>query len=346
MNCKCPKCGGDARRDPDTMDTFVDSSWYQFRYPDNKNDKEMFSKDKINKFCPVDKYVGGAEHACMHLLYARFFTKAMRDMGMLDFDEPFTSLVHQGTILGPDGQKMSKSRGNTVAPDDYISKYGSDVFRTYLGFGFAYIEGGPWADSGLQAIVKFFRRIETCVADCAGATSSSVPAKADMTASDKELNYAINYAIKSSTADIEKFQFNTPIARMMELLNAITKYSQDVTAKPEFKRYATEKLVLMLAPFAPHFTEELWCEVLGNGYSVYNQKWPECDESALVKDEIEIAVQINGKVQFKVNIPAEADQDAVEAIVNADDRLAGALNGRSIVKFIYVKGRIANIVAK
>ena len=346
MNCKCPKCGGDARRDPDTMDTFVDSSWYQFRYPDNKNDKEMFSKDKINKFCPVDKYVGGAEHACMHLLYARFFTKAMRDMGMLDFDEPFTSLVHQGTILGPDGQKMSKSRGNTVAPDDYISKYGSDVFRTYLGFGFAYIEGGPWSDSGLQAIVKFFRRIETCVADCAGADSSAVPAKADMTSADKELNYAINYAIKSSTADIEKFQFNTPIARMMELLNAITKYSQDASAKPEFKRYATEKLVLLLAPFAPHFTEELWCEALGNSYSIYNQKWPEVDESALVKDEIEIAVQINGKVQFKVNIPAEADQAAVEAIVNADDRLAGALNGRSIVKFIYVKGRIANIVAK
>ncbi len=346
MNCKCPKCGGDARRDPDTMDTFVDSSWYQFRYPDNKNDKEMFSRDKINKFCPVDKYVGGAEHACMHLLYARFFTKAMRDMGMLDFDEPFTSLVHQGTILGPDGQKMSKSRGNTVAPDDYISKYGSDVFRTYLGFGFAYIEGGPWSDSGLQAIVKFFRRIETCVADCAGTASSSVPAKAEMTSADKELNYAVNYAVKSSTADIEKFQFNTPIARMMELLNAITKYSQDASAKDEFKRYATEKLVLLLAPFAPHFTEELWCEALGNSYSIYNQKWPEVDESALVKDEIEIAVQINGKVQFKVNIPAEADQAAVEAIVNADDRLAGALNGRSVVKFIYVKGRIANIVAK
>ena len=215
-----------------------------------------------------------------------------------------------------------------------------------MGFGFAYVEGGPWADSGLQAIVKFFRRIETCVAESAECKTSSVPSKADMTSADKELNFAVNYAIKSSTADIEKFQFNTPIARMMELLNAITKYSLDASAKAEFKRYATEKLVLLLAPFAPHFTEELWCEVLGNGYSVYNQKWPEVDESALVKDEIEIAVQINGKVQFKVNIPAEADQAAVEAIVNADERLAGALAGRSIVKFIYVKGRIANIVAK
>ena len=343
MNCKCPECGGDARRDPDTMDTFVDSSWYQFRYCDNKNDGEMFSRDIINKLCPVDKYVGGAEHACMHLLYARFFTKAMRDMGMLDFDEPFTSLVHQGVILGSDGQKMSKSKGNTVAPDEYIDKYGSDVFRTYLAFGFAYTEGGPWSDSGLQAIVKFFRRIEAMIPDAAKA-ASGIPS--DLSKEDKELNYAINYTIKSATNDIERFQFNTPVARLMELLNAISKYAQSEGCKPELYRKAVETLLLVLAPFAPHFTEELWCDALGNEYSIFNQKWPECDESALVKDEIEIAVQINGKVQFKVNIPSEADQDAVEAIVKADSRLDGALAGRNIVKFIYVKGRLANIVAK
>ena len=343
MNCKCPECGGDARRDPDTMDTFVDSSWYQFRYCDNKNDGEMFSRDIINKLCPVDKYVGGAEHACMHLLYARFFTKAMRDMGMLDFDEPFTSLVHQGVILGSDGQKMSKSKGNTVAPDEYIDKYGSDVFRTYLAFGFAYTEGGPWSDSGLQAIVKFFRRIEAMIPDAAKA-AAGVPS--DLNKDDKELNYAINYTIKSATNDIERFQFNTPVARLMELLNAISKYAQSEGCKPELYRKAVETLLLVLAPFAPHFTEELWCDALGNEYSIFNQKWPECDESALVKDEIEIAVQINGKVQFKVNIPSEADQEAVEAIVKADPKLEGALAGRSIVKFIYVKGRLANIVAK
>ena len=343
MNCKCPECGGDARRDPDTMDTFVDSSWYQFRYCDNKNDGEMFNRDIINKLCPVDKYVGGAEHACMHLLYARFFTKAMRDMGMLDFDEPFTSLVHQGVILGSDGQKMSKSKGNTVAPDEYIDKYGSDVFRTYLAFGFAYTEGGPWSDSGLQAIVKFFRRIEAMIPDAAKA-AAGVPS--DLTKDDKELNYAINYTIKSATNDIERFQFNTPVARLMELLNAISKYAQSEGCKPELYRKAVETLLLVLAPFAPHFTEELWCDALGNEYSIFNQKWPECDESALVKDEIEIAVQINGKVQFKVNIPSEADQNAVEAIVKADPKLEGALAGRNIVKFIYVKGRLANIVAK
>jgi len=343
MNCKCPVCGADARRDPDTMDTFVDSSWYQFRYCDNKNDKEIFSRELIDKLCPVDKYVGGAEHACMHLLYARFFTKAMRDMGLLDFDEPFTSLVHQGVILGSDGQKMSKSKGNTVAPDEYIDKYGSDVFRTYLAFGFAYTEGGPWSDSGLQAIVKFFRRIEAMIPDAANA-ASGIPA--DLTKDDKELNYAINYTIKSATNDIERFQFNTPVARLMELLNAISKYQQTESAKPGLYRKAVETLLLVLSPFAPHFTEELWCDALGNEYSIFNQKWPECDEAALVKDEIEIAVQINGKVQFKVNIPATADQDAVEAIVKADSRLEGALAGRNIVKFIYVKGRLANIVAK
>ncbi|SCW43709.1 leucyl-tRNA synthetase [Ruminococcaceae bacterium YRB3002] len=344
INCKCPKCGGDAKRDPDTMDTFVDSSWYQFRYADPKNSDAIFDSSVVNRMCPVDKYVGGAEHAAMHLLYARFFTKAMRDMGLVDFDEPFQSLVHQGVILGPDGQKMSKSRGNTVAPDDYISKYGSDVFRTYLAFGFAYIDGGPWSDGGLQSIVKFIGRVEKTVADVKDIASSSYDASS-LTSDDKDLLYALNYAIKSATADIDRFQFNTSVARMMELLNAIGKYQQLPAAKPELLRYTVEKLVLLLSPFAPHFTEEQW-EILGNEYSIFNQKWPEYDESALVKDTIEIAVQINGKVQFKVDIPTEADQAAVEEIVKADSRLDGALAGRNIVKFIYVKGRLANIVAK
>ena len=163
MNCKCPKCGGDAKRDPDTMDTFVCSSWYFLRYPDNKDSEKAWDPEIINRMLPVDKYVGGAEHACMHLLYARFFTKAFRDMGYLNFDEPFTSLVHQGTILGPDGEKMSKSRGNVVSPDEYISKYGSDAFRMYLGFGFAYIEGGPWNDGGIRSVSKYLDRVERLV---------------------------------------------------------------------------------------------------------------------------------------------------------------------------------------
>lgn len=341
MNCKCPKCGGDARRDPDTMDTFVDSSWYQLRYPDNKNDKEIFNKDLINKMCPVDKYVGGPEHAAMHLLYTRFFCKAMRDMGLLDFDEPFTSLVHQGIILGPDGNRMSKSRGNTVAPDEYVSKYGSDVFRTYLAFGFAYTEGGPWNDAGLQAIVKFISRIERLVEEISKATIVDV----EMGKNEKDLNYVLNNTIKSATFDVDRFQFNTAIARMMELINAISKYQQATNATTSFLKDTVLTLLKLVSPFAPHFAEECW-EKLGQGYSIFNQKWPEFDESALVLDTIEIAVQINGKVSFKLDIPTDATSEFVENEVRSDSRLEEALAGRSIVKFIYVKGRLANIVAK
>lgn len=344
MNCKCPSCGADAKRDPDTMDTFVDSSWYELRYPDNKNSDKIFDKEWINKMCPVDKYVGGPEHAAMHLLYSRFICKAMRDMGLLDFDEPFTSLVHQGIILGPDGNRMSKSRGNTVAPDEYVNKYGSDVFRTYLAFGFAYTEGGPWSDSGLQAIVKFTNRIERLVEDVKNIPSSDISG-ITLSKEDKELNYVLNYTIKSATADTDRFQFNTAIARMMELINAIGKYQQAGNVNDAFLRHTVETLLLLYAPFAPHMTEEYW-EVLGNSYSIFNQAWPKFDESALVKDEIEIAVQINGRVSFKVDIPTNADQAYVENLVKNDPRFDEALAGRSVVKFIYVKGRLANIVAK
>lgn len=344
MNTTCPKCGAPAKRDPDTMDTFVDSSWYQLRYPDNKNDQAPFDRELINKICPVDKYVGGPEHAAMHLLYTRFFCKALRDMGYLDFDEPFTSLVHQGIILGPDGNRMSKSRGNTVAPDPYIQKYGSDVFRTYLAFGFAYTDGGPWSESGLQAIVKFTGRIDRLVEEVASiAKGQALPT--DLTDDDKALLYALNYTIKAVTTDTEKFQFNTSIARLMELLNAIGKYQTSANKNDALLRSTVETFLLLYAPYAPHFTEELW-ERMGNGYSIFNQAWPVCDESKLVKDTVEIAVQINGQVKFRVNIAPDASSEDVEKIVKEDSHLEGALAGRSIVKFIYVKGRLANIVAK
>ncbi|MBQ0012499.1 MAG: leucine--tRNA ligase [Clostridiales bacterium] len=344
MNTTCPKCGAPAKRDPDTMDTFVDSSWYQLRYPDNKNDQAPFDRELINKMCPVDKYVGGPEHAAMHLLYTRFFCKALRDMGYLDFDEPFTSLVHQGIILGPDGNRMSKSRGNTVAPDPYIQKYGSDVFRTYLAFGFAYTDGGPWSESGLQAIAKFTGRIDRLVEEVASiAKGQALPT--DLTDDDKALLYALNYTIKAVTTDTEKFQFNTSIARLMELLNAIGKYQTSANKNDALLRSTVETFLLLYAPYAPHFTEELW-ERMGNGYSIFNQAWPVCDESKLVKDTVEIAVQINGQVKFRVNIAPDASSEDVEKIVKEDSHLEGALAGRSIVKFIYVKGRLANIVAK
>lgn len=344
MNKPCPRCGGPGRRDPDTMDTFVDSSWYQFRYPDNRNDKAPFDRDLINKMCPVDKYVGGPEHAAMHLLYARFFTKALRDMGYLDFDEPFTSLVHQGIILGPDGNRMSKSRGNTVAPDGYIKKYGSDVFRTYLGFGFAYTEGGPWSDGGLQAIAKFTGRIERLIEEIGDKkpknTTTGVP-----TGDDKALLFALHHTIKSVSYDTDRFQFNTSIARLMELLNAIGKYRESKQVNDALLREVCEKMLLLFSPFAPHFCEEMW-EQIGNAYSIFNQKWPDFDPSALILDTVEIAVQINGQVKFKFDIEADLSAGEVEKTVRADERLPEALAGRNIVKFIYVKGRLANIVAK
>lgn len=343
INATCPCCGGPAKRDSDTLDTFVCSSWYFLRYPDSKNTQEAFNKEWTNKMLPVDKYVGGAEHAAMHLLYARFFTKALRDMGYLSFDEPFLSLVHQGIILGPDGQRMSKSKGNTVSPDEYIQKYGSDVFRMYLAFGFAYVEGGPWSDDGIKAIDRFVGRVDRVI--------EKFLAEKDAQSTDtfgteeKELNFVRNHAIKSVTADTEQFQFNTSIARLMELVNAIYKYDALEQRNKTFLEAVLKDTILLLSPFAPHFAEEMW-EKLGGAYSLFNQNWPSYDEKALVKDEIEMAVQVNGQVKYRINVPSSADSTEIEKIVLADDKLAGFLGGRQVAKVIVVKGRLINIVVK
>lgn len=221
VNTTCPHCGGPAKREVDTLDTFVCSSWYYLRYADNKNSDKAFDPEIINKMLPVDKYVGGPEHACMHLLYARFVTKALRDMGYLNFDEPFLSLRHQGLILGPDGQKMSKSKGNTISPDDYIKEYGADVFRLYLMFGFDYTEGGAWSDDGIKSISKFVDRVERILSQCTEIVDNS---KTTLDKAEKELNYVRNFVIKGVSEDAEKFQFNTCIARIMEFTNALSKY--------------------------------------------------------------------------------------------------------------------------
>ncbi len=344
MNTTCPKCGGKALRDPDTLDTFVDSSWYFLRYPDNKNDKEPFNKELIDKMLPVDKYIGGAEHACMHLLYARFVTKALRDLGYLDFDEPFKSLIHQGIILGPDGNKMSKSRGNTISPDEYINEYGSDVFRMYLMFGFAFTEGGPWNDDGIKAMSRFIQRIERLVdkfiedKDKAG--------KDEISKDEKELNYVRNYTIKSVTEDAEKFQFNTAIARIMELVNALYKYDGEVENK-NMKLYeeTIADLVRLLAPFAPHFAEEMW-ERIGYSYSVFNQKWPKYDDKALVKDTVEIAIQVNGKVRGRLEISPDASEKEIQGEVLSAESIKQYIDGKEIVKVVVVKNRLVNIVVK
>ncbi len=343
MNTTCPRCGKPAKRDPDTLDTFVCSSWYFLRYPDNRNDKEAFNREWINKILPVDKYVGGAEHAAMHLLYARFFTKALRDMGYLDFDEPFRSLVHQGTILGPDGARMSKSRGNTISPDDYIKEYGSDVFRLYLAFGFAYTEGGPWSDEGIKAISRFVNRVERLVekfiSEKGGNTTDRIGPE------EKELVFVQNTAIKGVTEDAEKFQFNTSVARIMELTNALYKYDALELKNRGLMEGAIRDLLIILSPFAPHFCEEMW-EQMGYPYSIFNQKWPVYDPKALVRDTVEMAVQVNGQVKYKIQVSQDADNKAVEEAALNDEKAEVYLKGREIVKIIVVPKRLVNIVVK
>lgn len=344
MNTTCPKCGAPAKRDPDTLDTFVCSSWYYLRYPDNKNSKEPFNPEWINKMLPVDKYIGGPEHAAMHLLYARFITKALRDLGYLKFDEPFKSLTHQGIILGPDGNRMSKSKGNIISPDDYVSKYGSDVFRLYLMFGFNYTEGGPWNDDGIKAIARFVSRVERLVERFNEIKGDA--GRNDIASFEKELNYARHFAIRGVTEDADKFQFNTAISRMMELVNALYKYDSDVPQKNlKFMKEVIADLIRLLAPFAPHFTEEMW-EQLGYEYSIFNQKWPEWDKNALVKDTIEIAIQVNGTVRSKADVPSNADNSEVEKIALADEKIKPFIDGKEIKKVIVVKNRLVNIVAK
>ena len=340
MNVRCPVCGGEAKRDPDTLDTFVCSSWYYLRYPDAKDSKRAFDPEIINKMLPVDKYVGGAEHACMHLLYSRFITKALRDMGYLKFDEPFKSLVHQGVILGPDGLRMSKSKGNIIAPDPYVEKYGSDVLRLYLMFGFSYTEGGPWNDDGIKAIVKFFDRVERLIPKAAAFSNKT---NREIGENEKELLYATNYAIKCVDRDMENFSFNTAVARLMELLNALYKYDAIENKNTAVFSECFKKFILLLAPCAPHFSEETW-EMLGNKSSVFTASYPVCDESALVKDKVEVAVQINSKIRAKMFIPSEATEDEIKNLIFSDEKLAAELAGKTVKKLIVIPKRIVNVI--
>ncbi|GAA0080183.1 leucine--tRNA ligase [Clostridium sporogenes] len=346
INTTCPKCGGPARREADTLDTFVCSSWYYLRYPDNNNEKEAFDPELINKMLPVDKYVGGPEHACMHLLYARFITKALRDMGYLNFDEPFLSLTHQGLILGPDGLKMSKSKGNTISPDDYIKEFGADVFRMYLMFGFDYTEGGAWSDDGIKSIGRFIDRVERILENAREEIKNSKNNKSIMDKDEKELNYVRHHSIKSITEDIDKMQFNTSIARLMEFTNALSKYLGDDTFKnASFLKESIIDFIRLLAPFAPHFAEEQW-ELIGINSSVFNEKWPKFDPKALIKDEVEIAVQVNGKIRAKINISTSSSEEEIkESALNNED-IKNSIGDKEIKKVIVIKNRLVNIVAK
>ncbi len=341
MSAPCPVCGRAARRDPDTLDTFVCSSWYFLRYTDAHNDREPFSREEADRLMPVDTYVGGAEHACMHLLYARFLVKALRDMGYLDFDEPFKRLVHQGVILGPDGNRMSKSHGNIVSPDEYVQEYGADAFRLYLMFGFSYTEGGPWNDDGIKAIAKFLDRVEKLVAKV---RDMKVPRDAQpYGAEEKALDYARNFAIARVTRDLESFSFNTAIARIMELVNAIVKYDALPVKNAALLKATVTDLVLLLAPCAPHTCEELW-EMLGGKFSVFEKKYPVEDPAALVLDEKEYAVQVNSKIVCRAMFPSSAQNAEVEELARVLPEVQEKTAGKAVKKCIVVPGRLVNLI--
>lgn len=342
MNTVCPQCGGEATRDPDTLDTFVCSSWYYLRYADAHNDKESFNRKQVDKLLPVDTYVGGAEHACMHLLYARFFTKVLRDLGYLDFDEPFRRLVHQGVILGPDGNRMSKSHGNIVSPDEYVEQYGSDAFRLYLMFGFSYTEGGPWNDDGIKAVARFLERVEKLVLKSKEYIIESEK-QYPYGSEEKTLDYARNFAIQRVARDLDAFSFNTAVARLMEFVNALYKYDGIAEKNVPLLKDSIKDLVLLLAPCAPHTCEELW-QILGNKESVFKQAFPKENPDALVLDETEYAIQVNSKIVCKTMISSSLTNDEIEAKVLVIPEVIDRIAGKSVKKFIVVKGRLVNLI--
>ena len=345
LHCTCPKCGGEATRETDTMDTFICSSWYYYRYADPKNTERPFDRDKVNYWAPVDQYIGGIEHAILHLLYARFFTKVLRDAGMLDFDEPFTNLLTQGMVI-KDGAKMSKSLGNVVSPEEIIEKYGADTARLFILFAAPVERDLDWSDQGVEGAFRFLNRVWRILLQFEGAIKSA-PADCDpsaLTPEETELRRVLHMTVKKVTEDVrDRFMFNTAISSIMELVNAFYAF-QDKELSPALARETASMLLRMLAPFAPHITEELWSRIFGG--SVHAQKWVMYDESALVQDEIEVVLQINGKVRDRVKVPADLDKEAMEQLVTELPRAKELTEGKTIVKVICVPGKLVNIVVK
>ena len=355
--CTCPKCGKPARRETDTMDTFTCSSWYYMRYTDPHNTELPFSSDRVNRWMPVDQYIGGIEHAILHLLYSRFFTKVLRDMGMLDFDEPFTNLLCQGMVLDENGEVMSKSKGNVISPEDMIAGYGADAVRAYILFMAPPDKELQWNEDGLAGMYKFLNRAWRMVNDLAGKageeTSFQTGAKAEEAKkAHDELLRERHRVVGKVIDDFARNNFNTAIAAIMELVNATGDYlrknsAEDRAANAElvaFDKEIAEVIVKLLAPMAPHWAEELWRDVLGNETSVHKEAWPEFDPNAAKASEVELAVQVNGKVKAKITVAADAAEDAIRE--TALEAIADATAGKDIKKVIVIPGRLVNVVAK
>jgi leucyl-tRNA synthetase len=343
---KCPKCEGSAQRETDTMDTFVDSSWYFLRYTDSKNDSLPFNREKANYWMPVDQYVGGVEHAVMHLLYSRFFTKVMRDLGLLDADEPFANLLTQGMVL-KDGSVMSKSKGNIVDPTELIEEYGADTVRVFSLFAAPPEKELEWSDEGIEGVSRFLNRVWRIV-DQYAPLVKGISAEYDpdrLSESARELRRITHTTLKRVTVDIsERLHFNTAISAIMEQVNHL--YLID---KPEDKpsravlKESLEVLVIALSPFAPHISEELW-EMLGNETGILNTPWPVHDEAALQQDQILIVIQINGKVRSRIYVPGDSSDEYIKEAALGNDRIQELISGREVKRVILVPKKLVNIV--
>lgn len=349
VHCKCPKCDADATRETDTMDTFLCSSWYYLRYTDAHNDKMPFDKDLNNYWGPVDQYIGGIEHAILHLLYSRFFVKVLRDAGLVDYDEPFSNLLTQGMVI-KDGAKMSKSLGNVVSPEEILSKYGADTARLFILFAAPPERELEWSDQGVEGSFRFLNRIWRIVQAFETVLEQKVTEydHSNLSEADKDLRRVLHSSIKKVTNDIEtRFNFNTAISTMMELVNALYAYKEAAKEPNAGLIYeAISDLIKMMSPFVPHITEELWRGAIDADSSVHEQSWPECDEEALKVDNVEIVLQVNGKVRGRLTVPAEATKEELEKIAMADANVQAHIGDATVRKVICVPGRLVNIVAK
>ena len=335
----CPKCGGVADRETDTMDTFFDSSWYMYRYLNPKYKEGPFENKEVSSWMPVDQYTGGAEHAVMHLLYSRFFTKALRDMGLVDFDEPFLRLYNQGIILGQDHEKMSKSRGNVINPDDVVGIMGADAVRVFLMFIGPWDQGGPWSNVGINGVARWLNRIW-------GIASEKYVTSADSVFDhemESETQQAVHKTIKKVYEDLDKFKFNTAIAALMELSNHLTKVWNAKNVSVEVWNDSIQQFLLMLAPIAPHLSEELW-EMNGYEFSIHNQKFPDWEESLVVDESITLIVQINGKLRDTISVDSGISEEMAQEAAMSSEKIQGHINGTTIKKVIYVPNRLINIV--
>jgi leucyl-tRNA synthetase len=336
VNTKCPECGGPARRETDTMDTFVDSSWYFLRYCDSSNEEAAWDPAALREWMPVDQYIGGVEHAILHLMYARFFTKALADLGHLDFEEPFKALFTQGMVT-KDGAKMSKSRGNVVSPAAIIERYGADTARCYILFIGPPDQDADWSDEGMEGVHRFLSRLWRLAVETAERTDTQADADAE-----EELLRKTHWAIDKVSSDLRRFAFNTAIAAVMELLNECSRRREDTSIKT--RRFALSMAASLLFPFAPHVSADIYDRLTGE--RVWEQPWPQAEEAMLERDEYELVCQVNGKLRDRVQAPTGADTDQLKELCRAAPNVQAHLDGKQIVKEIVVPGKLVNLVVR